>query len=75
MTIVPAMAERAEHVTLLQRTPTYVVVGPGGRPNRAATEEVVRAGARASHGAAKERAAPAVRLERSPSAARTWCAS
>jgi cation diffusion facilitator CzcD-associated flavoprotein CzcO len=28
MTIVPAMAEQAEHVTLLQRTPTYVVSVP-----------------------------------------------
>jgi monooxygenase len=32
MTIVPAMAERAEHVTLLQRTPTYVVAVPAVDP-------------------------------------------
>jgi monooxygenase len=32
MTIVPAMAERAEHVTLLQRTPTYVVSVPAVDP-------------------------------------------
>jgi monooxygenase len=28
MTLVPAMAERAEHVTMLQRSPTYVVSRP-----------------------------------------------
>ncbi len=32
MTIVPAMAGRAEHVTLLQRTPTYVVSVPAIDP-------------------------------------------
>ena len=32
MTIVPAMADRAEHVTLLQRTPTYVVSLPAVDP-------------------------------------------
>jgi cation diffusion facilitator CzcD-associated flavoprotein CzcO len=29
VTLVPAMAERAEHVTMLQRSPTYVVSLPG----------------------------------------------
>jgi cation diffusion facilitator CzcD-associated flavoprotein CzcO len=32
MTLVPAMADRAEHVTLLQRTPTYVVAVPAIDP-------------------------------------------
>lgn len=32
MTIVPAMAEETEHVTLLQRTPTYVVSVPAVDP-------------------------------------------
>ncbi|MBN1529502.1 MAG: NAD(P)/FAD-dependent oxidoreductase, partial [Thermoleophilaceae bacterium] len=32
MTIVPAMAERAEHVTMLQRTPTYVLPAPAVDP-------------------------------------------
>lgn len=32
MTIVPAMAQAAEHVTLLQRTPTYVVSVPAVDP-------------------------------------------
>jgi cation diffusion facilitator CzcD-associated flavoprotein CzcO len=32
MTIVPAIAEQAEHVTLLQRTPTYVVSVPAVDP-------------------------------------------
>jgi monooxygenase len=32
MTIVPAMADQAEHVTLLQRTPTYVVGVPAIDP-------------------------------------------
>jgi monooxygenase len=32
VTLVPAMAERAEHVTMLQRSPTYVVAMPGEDP-------------------------------------------
>jgi len=32
VTIVPAMAERAAHVTMLQRSPSYVVVLPGQDP-------------------------------------------
>jgi len=32
MTIVPAMAEEAEHVTMLQRTPTYVLPAPAVDP-------------------------------------------
>jgi cation diffusion facilitator CzcD-associated flavoprotein CzcO len=32
MTVVPAMADRAAHVTLLQRTPTYVVAVPAVDP-------------------------------------------
>jgi monooxygenase len=32
MTLVPAMAERAEHVTMLQRSPTYVVSRPAVDP-------------------------------------------
>jgi cation diffusion facilitator CzcD-associated flavoprotein CzcO len=32
MTVVPAMAEQADHVTLLQRTPTYVVAVPAVDP-------------------------------------------
>jgi monooxygenase len=32
MTIVPAVAERAAHVTMLQRTPTYVVSAPAVDP-------------------------------------------
>ncbi|HEX3692595.1 MAG TPA: NAD(P)/FAD-dependent oxidoreductase [Solirubrobacteraceae bacterium] len=32
VTLVPAMAERAEHVTMLQRSPTYVVSLPGEDP-------------------------------------------
>ena len=30
VTLVPAMAERAAHVTMLQRSPSYVVARPGG---------------------------------------------
>ena len=30
VTLVPAMAERAEHVTMLQRSPTYVLTRPAG---------------------------------------------
>jgi cation diffusion facilitator CzcD-associated flavoprotein CzcO len=32
MTIIPAIADRAAHVTMLQRTPTYVVAVPGIDP-------------------------------------------
>jgi len=32
VTIVPAMAETAEHVTMLQRTPTYLLAQPKGDP-------------------------------------------
>ena len=32
VTLVPAMAERAEHVTMLQRSPSYVVTLPGTDP-------------------------------------------
>ena len=34
VTLVPAMAETAAHVTMLQRSPTYVVSLPGRRPDR-----------------------------------------
>lgn len=32
VTLVPSMADRAEHVTLLQRSPTYIVALPGEDP-------------------------------------------
>ena len=32
VTLVPAMAERAAHVTMLQRSPSYVVSLPGSDP-------------------------------------------
>jgi cation diffusion facilitator CzcD-associated flavoprotein CzcO len=32
MTLVPAMAERAKHVTMLQRSPTYVISRPAADP-------------------------------------------
>ena len=36
VTLVPAMAEQAAHVTMLQRSPSYVVSLPGRGPDRAA---------------------------------------
>ena len=36
VTLVPAMAETAAHVTMLQRSPSYVVSLPGRRPDRRA---------------------------------------
>ena len=36
VTIVPAMAETAKHVTMLQRSPTYVVTMPSGVTRRMA---------------------------------------
>ncbi len=32
VTLVPAMAERAAHVTMLQRSPSYIVTLPGADP-------------------------------------------
>src|SRR5207244_13134012 len=32
VTLVPSMAEKAEHVTMLQRSPTYIVALPGEDP-------------------------------------------
>ena len=43
VTLVPAMAERAAHVTMLQRSPSYVVSLPGGRPARQALLQAVPA--------------------------------
>ena len=34
VTLVPSMAEQAEHVTMLQRSPSYVVSLPGEDPHR-----------------------------------------
>ena len=34
VTIVPAMAGIAAHVTMLQRSPSYMLVGPGGGSDR-----------------------------------------
>ena len=34
VTLVPAMAERAAHVTMLQRSPSYVMSLPGTKPDR-----------------------------------------
>ena len=34
VTLVPAMAEQAAHVTMLQRSPTYIVVAAGRGPDR-----------------------------------------
>jgi cation diffusion facilitator CzcD-associated flavoprotein CzcO len=43
MTLVPAMAERAEHVTMLQRSPTYVVSVPERDPIANALKRVLPA--------------------------------
>ncbi len=43
MTLVPAMADDAEHVTMLQRSPTYVVAAPGrGRDRQRAAQGAAR---------------------------------
>ena len=42
VTLVPAMAETAAHVTMLQRSPTYVVSLPARRPRRLAAPPAAR---------------------------------
>ena len=46
VTLVPAMAERAAHVTMLQRSPTYIALAAGHRQDRgqAAREAAARRG-------------------------------
>jgi len=44
VTLVPAMAERAAHVTMLQRSPSYVVSLPGQDPLAAALRRLLPAG-------------------------------
>ncbi len=41
VTLVPALAERAEHVTMLQRSPTYVISLPGEDPIARALRRVL----------------------------------
>jgi cation diffusion facilitator CzcD-associated flavoprotein CzcO len=41
VTLVPAMAEKAEHVTMLQRSPTYIVAMPGEDPIAKAVRRVL----------------------------------
>ena len=41
VTLVPALAERAAHVTMLQRSPTYILSLPGRGPDRAAAATVL----------------------------------
>jgi cation diffusion facilitator CzcD-associated flavoprotein CzcO len=43
ITLIPAMAERAEHVTMLQRSPTYVLPLPGKDPLAIALQRVLGA--------------------------------
>jgi cation diffusion facilitator CzcD-associated flavoprotein CzcO len=49
VTLLPAMADKAKHVTMLQRTPTYVVSLPSGRHHRqhATQGDTARVGLRA----------------------------
>ena len=57
VTLVPAMAKQAAHVTMLQRSPTYIVVAPGARtasPTGCARKLPGKAGLR--HHALEERA-------------------
>jgi monooxygenase len=41
VTLVPALAERAEHVTMLQRSPTYIISVPGEDPIARAVRRVL----------------------------------
>jgi cation diffusion facilitator CzcD-associated flavoprotein CzcO len=43
VTLIPAMAERAEHVTMLQRSPTYILPLPGKDPLAIALQRILGA--------------------------------
>jgi cation diffusion facilitator CzcD-associated flavoprotein CzcO len=51
MTLVPAMAADAEHVTMVQRSPTYVIALPNADPIAAALRRILPT--RAAHAAAR----------------------
>ena len=50
VTLVPAMAETAEHVTMLQRSPTYVLSLPARDPIATALAAAARVRTRSSGG-------------------------
>ena len=57
VTLVPAMAEQAEHVTMLQRSPTYIVAMPGEDPIAKAVRRVLPLKAAYARDPLEERAA------------------
>jgi monooxygenase len=48
MTLLPALAERAEHVTMLQRSPSYVIAQPGEDPTASRLRRLLPAKAAAT---------------------------
>ena len=74
VTMVPAMAETAAHVTMLQRSPTYIVTLPAVDPIAQALRGAAAEG-RVRGLAVEERAAADGHVQPQPLAARTWFAS
>ena len=73
VTLIPALAERAAHVTMLQRSPSYILSLPGVRPARRPARPRAAGAARLSARALEERAARAGDLPLQPPPARARC--
>ena len=83
VTLVPELAKTAAHVTMLQRSPSYVVALPVARRHRRGPEALAAVHARLPAGALEERADRHVLLPPGPRATRNrprrawsaWCSS
>ena len=69
VTLVPAMAEAAEHVTMLQRSPSYIVALPAEDPLARLVRRVLPPRVGLHGDALEERAAHDVQLRAQPSPA------
>ena len=72
VTLVPAMAEDAAHVTMLQRSPTYIVSVPGEDPIAEAAPQGAAGARRLSDRPLEERPAPEPHLPARAARARAW---
>ena len=70
VTLIPALAERAAHVTMLQRSPSYIISLPASDPLAGLLERVLPNDARVRHHPLEERAAHAGDLRLQPPPAR-----
>ena len=73
VTLVPALAERAAHVTMLQRSPSYVISLPARRPDRRPARARPARPARLSDRALEEHPAARSRSTAQPPPARRRC--